>query len=87
VQVFVPYIIAVCAFYLIYFTVKILKSFRCPECRKFFPKGELELFDSFQGTGIGYNSGGDTYFRQTNTSVYWTECRHCGHIIWITKGG
>jgi len=21
------------------------------------------------------------------TSAYWTECKYCGHVIWIVKGG
>jgi hypothetical protein len=63
----------------------VFKSLRCPKCRRFFPKGKLEKYTSYEGTDIGISSGGDSYFRSSTTHVYWTECKYCGHIIWVLK--
>lgn len=81
----VPFIVAVGLFYLVLIAVKIIKSLRCPQCGKFFPKGELEKFGSFEGTGLAYTSGGDSYIRPVTNSVFWTECKKCGHLLWIVK--
>ncbi len=86
-KVFIPYIVFVVVFYLILLGYKVIKSLRCPKCRRFFHKGELELYISTPGVGVGINSSGDQYFRPTNTRAYWTECKYCSHIIWVTKGG
>ncbi|MFC1483152.1 hypothetical protein ACFL56_02715 [Candidatus Margulisiibacteriota bacterium] len=85
--IIIPYIILVAVFYLIVFIVMWIKSHRCPKCNKLFPKGKLKLHYSHMGTGVGINSGGDFYFRPRTTSAYWTECKYCGHTIWVTKGG
>ena len=58
----------------------------CPKCRKIFSRGELVEYTSQQGTTTGITSGGDYYFRSSTTLVYWTECKYCGHIIWVVKG-
>jgi len=86
-KMLVPYFI-ISIIFTILFVLKaagVFKSFRCPKCKRFFPKGKLEKYDSFQGTELGVTSGGDFYSRQDTTTVYWTECKYCGHIIWVLK--
>ena len=63
----------------------VFKSLRCPKCRRFFPKGKLEKYTSYEGMDLGISGGGDSYFRSSTTHVYWTECKYCGHVIWVLK--
>lgn len=83
----VPYFIASIVFtiFFVFFAVGLFKSLRCPKCRRLFPKGKLELYTSQQSTDLGFSSEGDTYVRPSHTHVYWTPCKHCGHIIWVIK--
>ncbi|MBN1532423.1 MAG: DUF2975 domain-containing protein [Spirochaetes bacterium] len=72
--------------WLIVVVILLLRSLRCPNCGRFFPKGELVEFDTIGGKGdIFY--GGEWQYHDGNKRIYWTECRHCGHLLWIVKGG
>lgn len=83
----VPYFIASIVFtiFFVFFSVGLFKSLRCPKCRRFFPKGKLELYTSQQSTDLSISNESDTYVRTSYTHVYWTACKHCGHIIWVIK--
>ncbi len=86
-KMLVPYFI-ISIIFTILFLLKatgVFKSFQCPKCKCFLPNGKLEKFDSFQGSGLGVTSSGDFYSRQDSTTVYWTECKYCGNIIWVLR--
>lgn len=86
-KILIPYFV-ISIIFTILFVLKaagVFKSLRCPKCKRFFPKGELNKFDSVQSTDIGVSSNGGSYLRPGTTHVYWTECRYCGHIIWVVN--
>lgn len=87
VKIFYPYLIILTASTVLFFIRLIINSFRCPKCRKFFPRGKLELYDSFQGPSTSIDSGGDYYTRQATTFVYLTRCKYCNQLLIVTKGG
>lgn len=83
----IPYIIT-CTLCLALFSFPlIIKALRCPNCGHFFPKGKLEKFTSIQGTSSGMTTDGKYYTRQSTKHIYWTRCKYCSHVIWVTKGG
>ncbi|MFH1620639.1 MAG: hypothetical protein ABIB04_00985 [Patescibacteria group bacterium] len=86
-KIFIPYLVIFGASTLIFFARIIINSLRCPKCRRFFPRGKLKLYDSFQRTAYTIDTGGDYYYREGTALVYWTRCKYCGQLLLVTKGG
>ena len=85
-----PGILVPCIVFLVLFTSALafcnhMINTRCPKCRRYFPNGELVKYMSHRGTDIGITGDSDTYYRSSATHVYWTECRYCGHLLWVVK--
>ncbi|MDH5657306.1 MAG: hypothetical protein OEZ34_15445 [Spirochaetia bacterium] len=82
-----PYFICLIVFIVISIlnTSGVFKSLRCPKCRRFFPGGKLTRYTSFQSSDMRPTSDGAAYFTTKTNFVYWTECKSCGHVIWVVK--
>lgn len=76
-----PSLIALVAFYLVWLVIAIILSGRCPHCRKIFPRGKLELYDTIEGTATDI----DGVTRTTYTSVFVTSCKYCDRTLWIVR--
>ena len=81
-----PFLVLTGIFWLTLILITIFRSHHCPGCRRFFSRGELVLFDTVKGKGDIFGPGGDWQYYDSSKRVYWTECKYCGHLIWVIKG-
>lgn len=79
--VFVPYLFAAGALVLGAAAWALTAAQRCPHCRRFFPRGELRLYTQNDRTVPVLDGVGTAREHLVRSTVYWTECKHCGRII------
>ncbi|MCU0607663.1 MAG: hypothetical protein MUF78_09665 [Candidatus Edwardsbacteria bacterium] len=82
---FVPYLFAAGALVLGAAAWALTAALRCPHCRRFFPRGKLRLYDQHERSVPELDGVGGVRERMVRTSVYWTECRHCGKVILVHR--
>jgi hypothetical protein len=84
-KAFVPYLVVVVLLLVGAVAYAIILSQRCPQCRRYFSRGKLNLYTTNEHTVTSTDSAGNVSEHQETTSVYWTECKHCGKVILVYR--
>ena len=84
-KIFVPYLVVLGMLALAGVAYAVVRSLRCPHCRRFFPRGKLKLYDQIESTSSTIDNNGNLCDHRSVKNVYWTECKYCGKIILVCR--